>query len=148
MRNVITIRETVLIKSDQDKVWSFTQNFNKRTIWDNSIKKSIVLQKQPFKLVKIIGFSGLKTTLKYKLCKRPFKTSLLMIDTKSLFIRGGGGSWTYATKGKYVEWTQTNTLILKNKFMFLLFGKVLKMTMKRQTHRAMDKAKCLIEYRF
>ena len=145
MKNAITVSQSLTIEAPQETVWSFTQNFDHRPVWDKSILASKMLQKKPFKLVRLKMKGGLQTDLKYKLCRRPLKTSLIMTNTKSVLFSGGGGSWVYKDVGDAVEWIQTNTLIVKYKLVYWCFGKLIKQLMQKQTKIAMHKAKLLVE---
>ena len=145
MNTSITIKEVIQIRADQKSVWAFTQDFNNRQKWDSSILELEILQTAPYLLILIKTQGGVRTKLKYKLWRKPSKTSLEMIDTKSLLIKGGGGSWTYSTIDSMTEWTQTNTLVFKNIFLFLFFGWIVKLKLQRSTQNSMLKAKQILE---
>ncbi|WP_298900381.1 SRPBCC family protein [uncultured Psychroserpens sp.] len=145
MKNTITISQSLIINASQEAIWNYTQDFDNRPEWDTAVMESEVIQKKPFKLVHLKMKGGLQTDLKYKLCRRPLKTSLVMTNTKSLLFSGGGGSWVYNNEGEVVEWIQTNTLIVKHKFIYWCFGKLIKQMMHKQTKTAMMKAKLIIE---
>jgi hypothetical protein len=104
-----------------------------------------MIQKRPYKLVQLKMKGGLKTNLKYKLCSKPIKTSLKMTNTKSFLFSGGGGSWTYKVVDESVEWTQVNTLVVKNSILHWCFRTLIKNIMQKQTRSAMFNAKKLIE---
>jgi len=144
MINNITVSETIVIKTSPSELWDFTQDFTKRTSWDTGIRKVEVLQKRPFKRIRINSL-GMWAILTYKLCRKPFKTSLKLEETKSLFIVGGGGSWRYKDLGNQTEWTQTNTLVLKNRLLYITLAKVFKGLLKYNTKKSMARVKNLIE---
>ena len=145
MKSSVTIQYSVRVFLPADEVWDFTQDFNKRMLWDSSIKKATVIQDQPHRLVKIKAKWGVRGTLKYKLEKKPEKTSLVLKNIKSPLMRGGGGSWVYHESDGFTLWTQTNTLILKKGLPSLLLKSLVHYFLKRDTRRAMYKAKKLME---
>ena len=97
------------------------------------------------KEVKIKSKGGLQTVLVYKQENKPHKTSLAMKETKSFFIKGGGGSWKYQKKDAGTLWKQTNTIILKNVFVRFFLGKYIKRVLEKETLKSMQKAKQCIE---
>ena len=145
MKTSITVKHQVIIHADRMNVWSFTQDFSKRQMWDKSILHLEVLQTKPFKRVRLKTKGGVETTLEYKLCRKPEKTSLRMINTKSLLIAGGGGSWTYRDVGGHTEWTQINTLVLRHSSLYLLFGWIIRRQLIQSTMESMQRAGTLIE---
>ena len=145
MRKIITITESIIINSNKLKVWNFTQDFNKRNLWDKTILEYKIISKKPRKLVWLKMKGGIVTTLKYKLCDKPNKTSLKMHDTKSLLIKGGGGSWKYSEKDGKTIWVQTNSLEIKFEILYFLFGWLIKKELARNTKKAMQNARILIE---
>lgn len=145
MKSSITVKHSLRVFQPAEVVWDFTQNFDKRTLWDRNIKEVLVIQDVPYRLVKIRTRWGLQTVLKYKLENRPSKSSLAMKNTRSSIIRGGGGSWTYQKSEDFTIWTQTNTLILKKGLASLFLKSLVKAMLLRDTKRAMNKAKYLIE---
>lgn len=145
LKNSITISQTVCIEATPEAVWDFTQNFNNRTTWDDSIISVEVVSEAAPKKVRIKSKGGLETTLVYKQENRPHKTSLAMKDTKSFFIKGGGGSWKYQKQDAGTLWKQTNTIILKNVFVRFFLGKYIKSILEKETLKSMLKAKQYIE---
>jgi len=113
----IVITETIYIAASPETVWDFTQDYNKRHVWDKTVVSAKIIQEHP-RIALIKGISRLTTELHYKLDVRPQKTSLAMSNTQSPFIEGGGGYWHYDVQDSGTLWTQTNSLILKKKLAF------------------------------
>ncbi len=145
MRKLITVQSSILIHSPREVVWAFTQDFSKRQLWDQSILDFKVLAKRPEKSIWLRMKGGIQTRLIYKLCDRPNKTSLKMSETKSLLIKGGGGSWKYSEEKGMTTWVQTNSIEFKNATIFLLFGRIMKYLLLKDTQKSMGRAKLLIE---
>ena len=145
MKNIVTTKVSIHILKEPEIVWDFTQSFEKRTLWDKSILRAKVIQELPTRIVDIETRGNVKTKLHYKQESMPHKTSLYMVDTKSLLIKGGGGSWKYERENNGTLWTQTNTLILKNRFVYILFGKLITFLFAKSTEASMKRAKMMIE---
>jgi hypothetical protein len=145
VNSTITVKHTIFIKKEIDQVWDFTQDYEKRSLWDPSIVEAKIIQTEPHRLVWIKGKWGLETQLKYKAERKPNKTSLAMVNTTSYFLEGGGGSWTYVKLDSGTEWTQTNSLILKKGILASLLKPIIRSLLIRDTQLAMRKAKALIE---
>ena len=141
----LTIRESITIDAVPEVVWDFTQDYQQRTRWDKSIKAAAVIRNQSPRVVLIRASGGLSATLTYKLDDRPKKTTLSLTDVRSRVISGGGGSWQYVQQGDHTLWTQTNTLILKRGLMMWAAGPFIGWILKRNTRRAMQQAKHIIE---
>ncbi len=143
--DTVTVKETIYVNASPEIVWDFTQDYEKRTTWDRSIIRATVLQVKPTRIVEIKAKGNLAAKFQYKLEDRPNKTSLAMIDTKSFFIRGGGGSWKYEASDKGTLWTQTNTLQLKSGLLSRLLRPAISYQLKRSTRASMRRAKRIIE---
>lgn len=141
----VTITETVFIAQTPEVVWDFTQDYSKRHLWDKTILSAVVIQQNPRKIA-IKGIGRLSAELLYKLDERPRKTSLAMMNIKSPFIIGGGGSWNYEAKDGGTLWTQTNSLVLKNNFLSFLMRPLIQGMLKTNTRQAMQLAKRIIAY--
>lgn len=141
----ITINQSITIQANCELVWDYTQDFNKRKLWDKSVIDLKILQLKPFKLIRIKTVGGIITTLKYKLCRKYEITTLKMENTKSLIIKGGGGSWRYEKDNLGTKWTQINSLTFKNIFLYKLFGKFLRQELLKNTIDSMHKVKEQIE---
>lgn len=145
MKNTITISQSIYIEATPEVVWNYTQDFNNRMHWDTTIITIEILKNSSPKEVKIKSKGGLQTTLVYKQEHKPNKTSLAMKNTKSIFIKGGGGSWKYQEKDSGTLWQQTNSIILKNSSVHFFLGKYIKKIFEKETQKAMHKAKQIIE---
>lgn len=145
MSTNVTIKESIRIAASPETVWDYTQNYAHRTEWDDAILEAKVLQTEPAPLVRIRGKGGLSFTAKYTLFRRPQITSLAMIDVESSWASGGGGSWLYEAHDGGTLWTQTNTLSIKNLFLYRLLRPLFERQLHSGTQRAMHKAKQLLE---
>jgi polyketide cyclase/dehydrase/lipid transport protein len=127
-------------------VWDFTQDFSKRTLWDNSMIECRLISDFPERKAFIKAKGGMTATLEYKLFDRPFKTSLRMTNINSPLVADGGGSWTYEKQndGKTL-WTQTNSISLKNSFIGKVLKRFVEKGLKRNTIESMEKAKHILE---
>ena len=143
--NTITVKEVIIIESTRQHTWDYTQNFDNRKSWDKTILEFKILQKRPYKLIWFKAVGGITAKLKYKFCDKPNKTTLKLIDVKSPIIKGGGGSWNYETVNNKTKWTQVNSIIIKNKCCFLVFGYIVKKWLTLSTKKSMRTAKILIE---
>src|SRR4051794_28012897 len=108
----ITVRETIFIDAPIERVWDYTQDFTHRPEWDRSIVDAEVLQREPA-VVRVKVKGGVSMTATYKLRDRPRKTSLVMTDSTSRILSGGGGSWSYEPSGGGTSFTQTNTITVR-----------------------------------
>lgn len=142
----VTVRNSIYIRNSPEVVWDYTQDYSKRRDWDRSVLEAAVISAQP-RQVRIKGIGGLVTELHYKLDDRPHKTTLVMVNTSSPLIEGGGGSWEYLPEGDGTIWTQTNTIILKGVLLARLLKPFISLAMKRNVRNAMEKAKKIIEQR-
>jgi len=70
-----------------------------------------------------------------------------MVDVRSGWVSGGGGSWLYEEKDGGTLWTQTNTLSIKHPIVYWLLRPVLTWQLRKSTRRSMQKAKALLERR-
>ena len=68
-----------------------------------------------------------------------------MVETKSIIFKGGGGSWKYEKKENGTIWIQRNTLIFKNRFLYNLIGRLVKMMLIYDTRKAMRAVKEILE---
>ncbi len=145
MRNIITIRHSVLITRQPEAVWEYTQDYGNRPIWDATVLQANVLQTTPNRIVALKMKGGTEMTFVYKTDERPFKTSLATSDVHSPFIVSAGGSWTYEAQSGGTLWTQTNSIILTNKTVLSMLLPVIKWLFHRQTVKAMKKVKLILE---
>lgn len=147
MSQRITLKESVFVAVDPDSVWNFTQDYDCRTDWDRSIQRVKVVQLSPGRVVEIRGIAGLSATIRYKQEDRPHKTSLVLEDLKSPFFEGGGGSWKYERHEGGTLWTQTNTLLLRDGFLFRSLKPLLSFVLQQYVRNGMRRAKQMMESR-
>ena len=143
-RRSITVKHAVLINKPKEVVWDFTQDYNNRSKWDSAVLEATVLQLAP-KIVWLKLKGAISMTFVYKLEDRPNKTTLAVKEVQSSIIESGGGSWTYSAQNNGTLWSQVNTLVFKNTYLLPLLLPVYKWMLHRQTIRAMNKARKLIE---
>lgn len=143
--NRITIQHTILIERQREIVWDYTQNYDNRTVWDSSVMETTVLQTLPNRIVKLKMKGNTSMTFIYKLDERPYKTSLAAKEIVSPLILNAGGSWIYQEEGGKTLWTQTNTVVFKQNFLFKIFLPIFEFAFSRLTKKAMEKAKQEIE---
>lgn len=143
--NGITIRHTILIEKPRDLVWDYTQNYDNRTAWDSSVLEATVLQTRPKRIVKLKMRGNTTMTFIYKLDERPHKTSLAAKEISAPLILNAGGSWIYVEQNGKTLWTQTNTIVFKQNFLFKIFLPIFKLVFSRLIKKAMKKAKQEIE---
>ena len=145
MSNTITITDSIFIARTPEEVYDFTQDFGKRHEWDRLVKQATVVETEPTRLVKMIAKDGSEMTIRYKLERRPEKTSLAILETNSQMMSGGGGSWQYEAQDGGTLWTQVNTIILKDALWAKLMQPVATQYFKDKTKQAMQKVKELME---
>lgn len=144
MRNIITIKESVFVAMPQAAVWDFTQDYAQRHLWDKLIKSAVVIQEEP-RTINIKSMDGSTMTIVYKSEKRPYKTSLAIVEINSPIIESGGGSWQYTFEPGGTIWTQVNTIVLKDNFFCRLLTPFVTMLFQWATRTSMEKAKQLLE---
>ncbi len=143
--NGITIRHSIFISKPREQVWDYSQNYDNRTVWDNSVLEASVLQTTPNRIVKLKLKGNTLMTFTYKLDERPIKTSLVAKEIKSSIINRAGGYWIYEEIKDGTLWTQTNSIELKNKFIIKVLKPLIKLIFFRQTKLAMKKLKNILE---
>jgi len=142
----IQVTHSILIQRTVETVWDFTQDFSKRTTWDNSLLECSLLPDESERKAFIHARGGMKAFLVYKQFERPHKTSLRMTEIRSPLILDGGGSWTYEPLPNHSTlWTQSNSIILKRTRVNILLTSFLKWIFMKQTIRSMMNAKRLLE---
>lgn len=102
------------------------------------------MQEEP-RTVAVKGPFGTEMTFIYKDEKRPYKTSLAMVDVKSPIIESGGGAWSYQLEGNTTIWTQVNTIVLKNNILGALLLPIAELIFQRLTLSSMQRAKDIME---
>jgi hypothetical protein len=142
---ILTIHHSILISKPRETVWDYTQNYNKRTIWDSSVLEANVLQIAPNLMVKLRLKGNTTLTYVYKLYDKPNKTTLVSKEISSPIIELIGGSWTYEERAQQTLWTQKGTIVFKNNFLLYLLLPVFKVVVNILTKKAMKNAKREIE---
>lgn len=142
---LVTVTQTLWIERPPEVVWDFTQDYSRRAEWDPEVVEAEVIQLVPHRRVRIRGRRKFRAVFEYKLFDRPRRTTLALTELRAPAIAGGGGSWSYEAKNGGTEWTQTNTLRLKNRFVFWLLGKHVHNSLERATRVAMSNAKRMLE---
>jgi hypothetical protein len=145
-RNRVTVQESIFIDKPKERVWDFTQNYALRMQWDKNVLATELLETEPHRKIKLKLRGRSSLVFVYKLDDRPNKTTLATEDVNSRFMVGAGGYWTYTDQEGGTFWTQSNTVIFKNHWLFSLLLPLLKLLLDRQTRKAMRKAKWLIEH--
>jgi hypothetical protein len=144
MDTSITIRQTIVITAPPDVVWDLTQDFGRRRDWEPGIEAAELLASDPRRVRVRLKDTG-SVTIAYRLERRPVRTSLAFEDVDSRWIRGGGGSWEYEPVEGGTRWTRTDTLVLRNRLIAVLFGGLIRRRFVAGTDQAMARAKALIE---
>lgn len=142
--NAITIKHCVSINKPKELVWDYTQNYDNRQVWDQSVLETTVLQTTPNRIVKL-KLKGATMTLIYKLDERPNKTTLVAKEITSPIIINAGGSWAYEEQNGKTLWTQTNTIVFKKNIFLNLFLPMYRWFFARLIKKAMTRAKEEIE---
>src|SRR5258708_7894577 len=146
MSNTITVRASIQIQKPVAEVFDYTQNWQHRMDWDASILGVEVKQEEPHRLVQVRASGGMSFQIEYKHIDRPHLTSLVMTDHHpSWLMNGGGGSWQYEDVEGGTRWTQNNTLVVPNPFLYWLLRPMLQWQLQKITLQAMTKAKAILE---
>lgn len=134
-----------MINASVEKVWDFTQDWKRRTEWDDSVDGVMEIREEAQKFVRAKFKGGMTFDVLYKASERPKYTSLTMIGTHSALITGGGGSWVYKSHQGKTEWVQNNTIILQDGLFGKLIAPIVRIFLKWSTLKSMAKAKALLE---
>jgi uncharacterized protein YndB with AHSA1/START domain len=140
----IHVEVTVEIAAPPDAVWDYTQDYAHRTAWDRTIHEARVEAEHPERIVWVRG-AGFVCRFRYKLFDRPHRTSLAMVDLRSLLFAGGGGSWSYEPVPGGTRWTQIGTLVFRNRLVAFFLAPLVRWMLERSTRTAMQVAKRTIE---
>ncbi len=146
MSNIITVEESIFVAQPPEVVYDFTQDYNKRPLWDSLIKEATVVETTPHRVVTTVAKDGSTMTLRYQQEDRPHKTSLAMTDVVSQMMESGGEvSWEYEEQNGGTLWTQVNKIVLKDAMWAKLMLPVATKYFKDKTIQAMQKAKEMME---
>lgn len=151
----ITVKESVFIAARPEVVYDYTQDWTRRTEWDFSVVSADVIQKEPVQIINVRAWGGMRFTAQYKLNDRPHRTSMAMTDLKqggflirfNYLISGGGGSWKYELENGGTRWTQTNTRVIRNQFLYLVLRPFLYWQLRQVTLKGLAQAKTILETR-
>lgn len=123
----IKFTETILIDEKPEKVFDFTQDYNKRLQWDTFLKRAELIDgtKNADKGVKAycVAKNGIGMTTEYVTFNRPKVTAIKMIKGPFMF-KSFLGSWTF----KEIE-NKTEVIFLYSftfRFPFNLFTNIIK----------------------
>jgi hypothetical protein len=141
----LTVKNSIIINADREKVWDYTQNYENRSKWDSSITGYEYLAETPNRIVRVKSPGNVEMEMEYKLFDKPNITSLAITRSSSGMIVGGGGSWKYEPDEKGTLWTQTNTMLLKDGFFMSLMKPLVGFMLKYNTDKSMKKAKNILE---
>lgn len=141
----VAITETIEVQCAPERVWDFTQDYQRRSQWDSSVLEATVLNRDPFPRVRVRLAGGVRAVLQYKAFHRPVRTSLVMEEVQSFLLNGGGGSWSYAPSEIGTTWTQTNSLKLNPGILSRILLPMVRWQLRTATRRSMKKAKALLE---
>lgn len=98
----IKFTETIVIEETSEKVFDFTQDYNKRLIWDTFLKKACLIDGavNAAKGVKAycVAKNGLGMTTEYITFNRPKVTAIKMTEGPYLF-KSFLGSWVFKETG-------------------------------------------------
>jgi hypothetical protein len=113
MGTTVAITESVEVARPPEAVFDFTQDYGRRTSWDATVVRADVLERDPPRLrVELAG--GVSAVFQYRLFRRPERTSMAMVDVRSWWMEGGGGSWQYVATPTGTRWTATNSITLRS----------------------------------
>ena len=147
MSTLVTVTESVFVRCTPEVLWDYTQDFARRREWDASVREVHVLATQPVPRVRVHSAGGVRAVFQYKQFERPVRTSLALEDVESVWIEGGGGSWSYERHADGTLWTQTNSLRIRAGFWRALFVPWIRGQLRTSTRKAMLRAKQHVEAR-
>lgn len=79
----VSVQEKITINAVPEKVWDYTQDWNRRREWDDSVLEVTYQSNEPHKRVKAYFKGGITFDIEYKLNDRPRQTSLVMTNGTS-----------------------------------------------------------------
>jgi uncharacterized protein YndB with AHSA1/START domain len=141
----VTVAESLFVEAPPERVWDFTQDYAQRASWDANVLDAEVLPGDGAPRVRVRMRGGVRCTFRYQAFERPQHTSLAMVDVQSVLFVGGGGAWTYESRDGGTLWTQTNTLVLADRWFAALLAPLVRWQLRRSTVRAMRAAQRLLE---
>ena len=141
----VTVTESLFVRAPCERVWDFTQDYALRASWDANVLDAEVLPGEGAPRVRVRLRGGVRCTFRYQAFERPRRTSLAMVDVQSALLAGGGGAWTYEAREDGTQWTQTNTLVLADRWFAPMLAPLVRWQLRRGTRRAMRAARCALE---
>lgn len=141
----MTVKQAIFIKKKPEEVWDYIQNYENRKAWDKTITEATAIQENPNRIIYIKDKWGLDTKFVYKIYQRPNLSKIVLSETKSLFVQGGGGVWEYIEQDEGTLWKQTNTITLKKSILVRLIKPFIKLSYNYYTLKGMKKVKKILE---
>ncbi|HEX5014776.1 MAG TPA: SRPBCC family protein [Candidatus Limnocylindrales bacterium] len=143
-RHVVTVTESIWIDRSPEVVFDYTQDYGRRTEWDAGVSSAKLVASDPRTArVRVRNLGAM--TVRYRLDRRPERTSAAFSDVDSAWVSGGGGSWQYEPENGGTRWQQTNSLEVKRPWLGWLIGPLLEQGLRRSTRVAMAEAKRRLE---
>jgi Polyketide cyclase / dehydrase and lipid transport len=143
-RRVISVTESVWVNRPPKAVFDYTQDYARRTEWDQGIAEAAIVGTAPRAArVRIRGLGAM--TVEYHLDRRPERTSAAFVDVDSAWITGGGGSWQYEPENGGTRWQETNSLELKRPRLTRLLAPLIERNLRQSTRKSMAEAKRRLE---
>jgi uncharacterized protein YndB with AHSA1/START domain len=140
----VTAAYTVRIAAPLEAVFDFTQDWSRRAQWDATVTAAEAIPGEE-RAYRVRGPMGFRFVARYKLFRRPERTSLALTDFSWPGLRGGGGSWEYRVEEGLTVWTQTNTLVLRDGLLGRVLAPIVGISLASEARKAMEKAKALLE---
>jgi len=140
----ITVTESIIIARPPAIVWDYTQDYGRRTDWDDNVLTAEVLSEDPRRVALTLRGS-VSVVAEHGLFRHPARTSLAFHDVRSSWLAGGGGSWDYDAVPEGTRWTQTNSLVLKRSWKRFLIGGPIRRQLLQATRESMAEAKRILE---
>jgi hypothetical protein len=143
----IKFTESIIIEDNAQNVFDFTQDYNKRLLWDTFLKKADLINGaiKPDKGVKVlcIAKNGIGMETEYVTFKRPNVTAIKMTKGPYMF-NSFLGSWSFKTLTE----NKTEVIFLYSfslSFPFNLFENFIKNNLQKNVKKRLIDLKCNIE---
>ncbi len=142
----IKFTETIIIQANQEQVFDFTKDYNKRLKWDTFLKKADLIDGATIadKGVKAycVAKNGLGMVTEYVTFNRPKVTAIKMTKGPFMF-KSFLGSWTFKEIGNKTEVLFLYSFNLR--FPFNLFAKIIKNNLQNNVRQRLIDLKTKIE---
>ena len=143
-RHLVTVSETFRVARPPEAVFDYTQDYGRRSQWDQAVLDATVLSEDPRRVrVRVRGIGSF--TVEYRLFRRPERTSAAFVDPDSRWLIGGGGSWSYEPDGEGTAWTQTNTMESRSNWILGLLAPLFERQLRSSMRQAMARARDILE---